>query len=83
MKAAVLSEVNQPLEIEDVQHGNPGPREVLVRTAPAGVCHSDPHFHASSRRRSSRQRSSHPSPGRAATVRSRYRRSMFPYWPAR
>ena len=44
MKAAVLREVNQPLEIEDVQHGNPGPREVLVRTAAAGVCHSDLHF---------------------------------------
>ena len=44
MKAAVLREVNQPLEIEDVQLGNPGPREVLVRTAAAGVCHSDLHF---------------------------------------
>ena len=44
MKAAVLREVNQPLEIEDVQHGDPGPREVLVRTAAAGVCHSDLHF---------------------------------------
>ena len=44
MKAAVLREVNQPLEIEDIQHGDPGPREVLVRTAAAGVCHSDLHF---------------------------------------
>jgi len=44
MKAAVLREVNHPLEIEDVQLGNPGPREVLVRTAAAGVCHSDLHF---------------------------------------
>ena len=45
MKAAVLREVNKPLEIEDVQYGNPGPREVLVRTVAAGVCHSDLHFH--------------------------------------
>ena len=45
MKAAVLREVNKPMEIEDVQYGDPGPREVLVRTAAAGVCHSDLHFH--------------------------------------
>jgi S-(hydroxymethyl)glutathione dehydrogenase/alcohol dehydrogenase len=44
MKAAVLREINQPLEIEDVEHGDPGPREVLVRTVAAGVCHSDLHF---------------------------------------
>ena len=44
MKAAVLREINKPLEIEDVQHGDPGPREVLVRTVAAGVCHSDLHF---------------------------------------
>jgi S-(hydroxymethyl)glutathione dehydrogenase/alcohol dehydrogenase len=44
MKAAVLREVNQPLEIEDIQHGDPAPREVLVRTVAAGVCHSDLHF---------------------------------------
>ncbi len=44
MKAAVLREVNKPLEIEDIQHGNPAPREVLVRTVAAGVCHSDLHF---------------------------------------
>ena len=44
MKAAVLREVNKPLAIEEVSHGKPGPREVLVRTAAAGVCHSDLHF---------------------------------------
>ncbi|MEQ8858692.1 MAG: Zn-dependent alcohol dehydrogenase [Pseudomonadales bacterium] len=44
MKAAVLREINKPLEIEDIQHGDPGPREVLIRTAAAGVCHSDLHF---------------------------------------
>jgi S-(hydroxymethyl)glutathione dehydrogenase/alcohol dehydrogenase len=44
MKAAVLREINKPLVIEDIQHGKPGPREVLVRTVAAGVCHSDLHF---------------------------------------
>jgi len=44
MKAAVLREVNKPLEIEDIQHGDPAPREVLIRTVCAGVCHSDLHF---------------------------------------
>ncbi len=44
MKAAVLREVNKPLVIEDVKLGDPGPREVLVRTVAAGVCHSDLHF---------------------------------------
>jgi len=44
MKAAVLHEVNQPLVIEDVEINKPGPHEVLVRTAFAGLCHSDLHF---------------------------------------
>ena len=44
MKAAVLREVGQPLQIEDVSIGKPGPREVLIRTKAAGVCHSDLHF---------------------------------------
>ncbi len=44
MKAAVLRKVGQPLEIEEVSVSKPGPREVLVRTAAAGVCHSDLHF---------------------------------------
>lgn len=44
MKAAVLREINKPLEIEDIQYGNPAPREVLIRTVAAGVCHSDLHF---------------------------------------
>jgi len=44
MKAAVLRKVNEPLVIEEVSHGKPGPREVLVRTVAAGVCHSDLHF---------------------------------------
>ncbi len=44
MKAAVLREVGAPLSIEQVQIGKPGPREVLIRTVAAGVCHSDLHF---------------------------------------
>lgn len=44
MKAAVLNSVPGRLDIEDVEIGEPGPREVLVRTAAAGVCHSDLHF---------------------------------------
>jgi S-(hydroxymethyl)glutathione dehydrogenase/alcohol dehydrogenase len=44
MKAAVLREVGSPLQIEEVQIAKPGPREVLIRTVAAGVCHSDLHF---------------------------------------
>ena len=44
MKAAVFREVNQPMEIEDVAVSKPGPREVLVRTLAAGICHSDMHM---------------------------------------
>jgi len=44
MKAAVLRQVGAPLEVEDVAIGKPGPHEVLIRTAAAGVCHSDLHF---------------------------------------
>src|SRR5947199_6782775 len=44
MKAAVLHEVNKPLMIEDVSVQKPGPREVLIRTSVAGLCHSDLHF---------------------------------------
>lgn len=44
MRAAVLREVPGELHIEDVQIGSPGPREVLIRTKAAGLCHSDLHF---------------------------------------
>ena len=44
MKAAVLREPKTPLSIEEVKLSNPGPREVLIRTAAAGVCRSDLHF---------------------------------------
>jgi S-(hydroxymethyl)glutathione dehydrogenase / alcohol dehydrogenase len=44
MKAAVLHAANQPLTIEEVALTRPGSREVLLRTAFAGLCHSDLHF---------------------------------------
>ena len=44
MKAAVLHAPNQPMTIEEVSLAKPKAREVLVRTAYAGLCHSDLHF---------------------------------------
>ncbi len=44
MKAAVLNEIPGALEITEVSIDSPGPREVLIRTAAAGLCHSDQHF---------------------------------------
>src|SRR5215813_9982176 len=44
MKAAVLHAPNQPLTIEEVSLEKPKAREVLLRTAFAGLCHSDLHF---------------------------------------
>lgn len=44
MKAAVLRQIPGKLDIEDVQVDKPGPREVLIKTAAAGLCHSDLHF---------------------------------------
>ena len=44
MKAAVLHAPRQPMTVEDVAIAKPKRREVLVRTAAAGLCHSDLHF---------------------------------------
>jgi S-(hydroxymethyl)glutathione dehydrogenase/alcohol dehydrogenase len=44
MKAAVLNSCPGDLEIEDVAIDKPAPREVLINTAAAGLCHSDLHF---------------------------------------
>ncbi|HEY2561398.1 MAG TPA: Zn-dependent alcohol dehydrogenase [Caldimonas sp.] len=44
MKAAVLHAPHQPMTIEDIAIAKPRRREVLVRTAAAGLCHSDLHF---------------------------------------
>jgi S-(hydroxymethyl)glutathione dehydrogenase/alcohol dehydrogenase len=44
VKAAVLHKAKEPLTIEDVRVADPGPHEVLIRTAACGVCRSDLHF---------------------------------------
>lgn len=44
MRAAVLNSCPGELEIEDVEIDKPGPREVLIHTVAAGLCHSDLHF---------------------------------------
>jgi len=44
MRAAVLHAPNEALTIEDVTLEKPTGREVLLRTAFAGLCHSDLHF---------------------------------------
>ncbi|MGB5756628.1 MAG: Zn-dependent alcohol dehydrogenase [Acidimicrobiales bacterium] len=44
MKAAVLNSIPGHLEIEDISIDSPGPREVLIETKAAGLCHSDLHF---------------------------------------
>ena len=43
MKAAVFRKTHAPLTIESVEIDKPWGREVLVRTAATGVCHSDLH----------------------------------------
>jgi S-(hydroxymethyl)glutathione dehydrogenase/alcohol dehydrogenase len=44
MRAAVLNSIPGQLDVEEVQISTPGPREVLIRVAAAGLCHSDLHF---------------------------------------
>jgi S-(hydroxymethyl)glutathione dehydrogenase/alcohol dehydrogenase len=44
MRAAILQTIPGPLTIDQVTIDAPGPNEVLVRTAAAGLCHSDLHF---------------------------------------
>jgi S-(hydroxymethyl)glutathione dehydrogenase / alcohol dehydrogenase len=41
MRAAVLTEINAPLSIEEVTPLDPGPTDVIVRVLASGVCHSD------------------------------------------
>src|SRR5690348_18487716 len=43
MNAAVFRKTHAPLTIESVEIDKPWGREVLVRTAASGVCHSDLH----------------------------------------
>jgi len=44
MKAAVLHAPHEPMTIEEVTLAAPGTREVRLRTAFAGLCHSDLHY---------------------------------------
>jgi S-(hydroxymethyl)glutathione dehydrogenase / alcohol dehydrogenase len=44
MKAAILEEIPGELVVDDVQISAPQGQEVLIRTAFAGLCHSDLHF---------------------------------------
>ena len=43
-RAAVLNGVGERWEIEEIELDPPGPGEVLVKTAYAGLCHSDEHL---------------------------------------
>ena len=42
-RAAVLRETNADWSVEEIELDGPGPREVLVKTTAAGMCHSDEH----------------------------------------
>jgi propanol-preferring alcohol dehydrogenase len=44
MRAVRYYGPKQPLRLEDVPRPDPGPGEVLVRVAAAGVCHTELHF---------------------------------------
>jgi len=44
MRASVLREPGRPPAVESVWLDPPGPGEVRVRVAAAGVCHSDVHL---------------------------------------
>jgi S-(hydroxymethyl)glutathione dehydrogenase/alcohol dehydrogenase len=41
VRAAVLREIDLPLDVENVELAEPGPQEVSVRLAASGICHSD------------------------------------------
>ena len=42
--AAVMHKPHEPLSIEKIDLDTPARNEVLIRTAFAGVCHSDLHY---------------------------------------
>ena len=44
MQAAIFRKPHEPLTIESIDIDAPARREVLVRTAASGVCHSDLHL---------------------------------------
>ncbi|MBC7567009.1 MAG: zinc-dependent alcohol dehydrogenase, partial [Pedobacter sp.] len=41
MKAAVVHQFGQPLQIEEVKVREPGENEILVKVIACGVCHTD------------------------------------------
>lgn len=41
VRAAVLSAVNAPLQVAEIDLPAPGPGQVRIKLAAAGVCHSD------------------------------------------
>jgi len=43
MRAAIFTEHNGPMSVEDVTPTDPGPRDVIVHITASGVCHSDLH----------------------------------------
>ena len=43
MKAAIVSEFQQELELQDVPKPKPGPGQALVKIEACGVCHTDLH----------------------------------------
>ena len=44
MRAAVLTEVNKPLQILDLEQEGPKAGEARVKVKAAGICHSDWHI---------------------------------------
>jgi alcohol dehydrogenase len=43
-RAAVLHGIGEQWSVEEIELDPPGPGEVLVKTAYAGLCHSDEHL---------------------------------------
>ena len=41
MRAAVLTQINEAMPVEELTPVDPGPRDVLVNVTASGVCHSD------------------------------------------
>ena len=44
VRAAVLREAGQPLQIEEIELAPPQAEELLVEIDAAGLCHSDLHY---------------------------------------
>ena len=55
IRAAVLEEFGQPLVVQEVDLAEPKDREVLVRLAACGVCHTDLYTASGADRRDTRR----------------------------